>query len=201
MFSYRIGRISRRARVVAVTAAVGLVALATAGGAVAVATGGVGFDGKPGTKKPPAKLHHFKMTQFGKDNRPVGSSVTFVDGPTGKVTFSHSLEHLRVGPTGWKTWSHHYKGDVYYSSSGTVTLKLPSGTKAFYLYIEPNAYVVHHVIAKADGASSGDVTVKGKAGARYFGFFAKTKAAHVTSVKVSCDDQEGFAIGEFGIAK
>jgi subtilase family serine protease len=159
------------------------------------------FAGSPGTGAPPAKLGPDTITKFGKDAQPVDVFTSGVDGPAGEVDFAPDLEHLTVGD-GWTTWSHGYTGDVYFSDKGdvatSITLTLPVGTKAFYLYAEPADFADFTVQAVAqNGTSSGPVTVNGEAGARYFGFYA-VNGYQLRTITISCS--EDFAIGEFGIS-
>jgi len=159
------------------------------------------FAGSPGTGAPPAKLGPDTITKFGTDAQPVDAFTSGVDGPAGEVDFSPDLEHLTVG-NGWATWSNGYTGDVYYSDNGdvatTITLTLPVGTKAFYLYAEPHDFADFSVQAVAqNGTSSGPIAVNGDAGARYFGFYA-VNGDQLRTITIS--SSEDFAIGEFGIS-
>ncbi len=159
------------------------------------------FVGSPGTGAPPARLGPDVITKFGKDAQPTGEFTSGVDGPAGEVDFAPDLEHLTVG-NGWATWSNGYAGDVYFSDNGdvatTITLTLPVGTKAFYLYAEPHDFADFSVQAVAqNGTSSGPVAVDGDAGARYFGFYA-VDGYQIRTITISCS--EDFAIGEFGIS-
>ncbi len=165
------------------------------------------FDGSPGTGAPPSTLGGFTMTGFGTDSQPscgaVGSSVTGVTGPTGAISFDQAVNHDIAGLC-WATWSHGYAGDVYGTEASTdvssVTITLPAGTPAFYLYAEPNSFADLTITAtSADGTTSGPVTVNGNAGAKYFGFYG-VGGATLTSITVTSDDANGFAVGEFGIA-
>jgi hypothetical protein len=198
MSSDRIGRPVRCGRR---TSAVALAALlASAGGALAADT--VGFSDKPGTKAPPAKLHGFAMSKFGPDKRSEGATVKYVKGPTGRIRFAPPTMHAVV-PSSWPKWSNGYKGSVYFEGFNDLRITLPSGTKAFYFYLEPDFFGTWKVTATADGASSGPVKVtssKKKGGAKYFGFFAETPGANVTSIYITIPAAAmGFAVGEFGI--
>lgn len=130
--------------------------------------------------------------------------VRKIPAPHGAVLLNHIVSYLHY-PGSWTSWSNTYKGPVYWSWKGhSVTLTLPKGTKAIYLYVEPNGVGKHYsqkykVTATADGASSGPVPVSGAGGARYFGFFARRAGASVTSVTVTCRAKYGFGFGELGI--
>jgi hypothetical protein len=173
-------------------------ALAGAGAARAA----VVFDGSPGTAAPPPTLGGYAMTPFPLDSRPVVSAVTSVPTPLGgSVAFTSTVIHARV-PTSFLTWSHGYTGDVYFRDGLTVTLSLPSGTKAFYFYANPNNPVTHTITAVAqDGTTSGPITILPTAGvaANYFGFSA-TGTDTLSSITVTTSvGATGFGVGEFGI--
>jgi hypothetical protein len=169
------------------------------------------FDGSPGTGAPPSTLGGFTMTAFGLDSQAIGAGVPGVTDPAGAITFSTSLKHDRIG-NGWNTWSNGYTGDVYdtcFTQPGPscaaadpsqVTINLPTGTGAFYIYAEPNNLTTFHVTATAqDGTTSAPVDVTGNGGAKYFGFYG-VGGAKVESITITADDPLGFAVGEFGIA-
>jgi hypothetical protein len=160
------------------------------------------FDGSPGTGAPPSTLGPYTMTPFGLDPQPLntGPVVTSVDDPAGTIGFSPALNHSRVG-NGWATWSHGYTGDVYWTgTSSTITITLPSGTTAFYLYAEPNTRSPFNVTATAqDGTTSNPILVDGNGGARYFGFYG-TGGATLASITITTDDTTGLGVGEFGIS-
>jgi hypothetical protein len=159
------------------------------------------FDGSPGTNAPPSTLGPYTMTAFGPDPQPTGTTVTGVRDPAvGTLTFSQALLHSTVG-RGWATWSHGYTGDVYSNFDGSpITITLPSRTRAFYMYAEPQAFDVFDVTATADdGTTSGPVQVQGNSGAKYFGFYA-TGTPNLAFITVSTTDTSGLGIGEFGIS-
>jgi hypothetical protein len=166
-------------------------------------TGEIIFDGSPGTAAPPATLGGYTMTPFGADSQALGN-VSGVTGPLGTIGFTPALSHDTVPSGGWATWSHGYTGDVYDTAETAdptqATITLPAGTKAFYLYAEPNVFDNFTVQATAqDGTTSGPVTVQGNSGARYFGFYG-TGDATIASIAITSNDTSGFAVGEFGIS-
>jgi hypothetical protein len=166
-------------------------------------TGEIIFNGSPGTAAPPATLGGYTMTPFGVDSQALGN-VSGVTGPTGSIGFTPALSHDTVPSGGWATWSHGYTGDVYDTAETAdptqATIMLPAGTKAFYLYAEPNDFDNFTVQATAqDGTTSGPVTVQGNSGAQYFGFYG-TGDATIASITITCNDISGFAVGEFGIS-
>jgi hypothetical protein len=166
----------------------------------------IGVEGGPAAPGP--SLGSFTMTPFPDDPRDVPDApdapldVTSVDSPLGgAVSFSIPLSHREVG-SGWGTWSHGYTGDVY-STDGelSVTLTLPTGTGAFYFYAEPNYLSVFDITATAATGKSMTQPVNGNSGAAYFGFYT-TAGSLLSSITISTiSSSDGFAIGEFGIAR
>jgi hypothetical protein len=178
--------------VVLVAAVAGL----TAG--VARANPGIFVDTSPGTNSPPATLGPYTMTAFGADPQPEFADVSGVAAPGGgTVGFSPSLEH-RIVPDSWATWSNGYTGDVYWNGAqGNTMLSMPTGTAAFYFYVEPDAFATLNVTATAQDGTTTTVPVSGDSGAQYFGFYG-TGGDTISSITVSSDDGD-FAVGEFGI--
>jgi hypothetical protein len=173
----------------------------TCTGSSCTTTAPIIFDGSPGANAPPATLGPYAMTKFGPDPQPLNDgTVSGVSDPAGTLSFSPPLNHSRVG-NGWATWSHGYTGDVYWTSTGsTIMITLPAGTRAFYLYAEPNAFALFNVTATAqDGTTSGPVAVQGNGGAAYFGFYA-TGTPNIATITVTTTDTTGLGVGEFGIS-
>jgi hypothetical protein len=134
--------------------------------------------------------------------------VSDVPAPTGgSVTFDGQLEHLLV-PTGWNNWSNGYNSDVYCSDCPTnghpssITMTLPANTVAFYFYAEADAFNTFDFTATAqDGTTSGSVSVTTPDGAKYFGFYTTDPNNPIVTVTTSNSATDnGFAVGEFGIA-
>jgi hypothetical protein len=152
-----------------------------------------------GTGAPPATLGGYTMTAFGPDGRPLFTDVTDVTAPGGgTVDFSGAVNLRQIG-NGWATWSHGYTGDVYYSNGATdLTLTLPSGTGAFYLYVEPEPFALIDFEVCSFTTCSGFVGIDGSAGARGFGFYG-TGGDTITSISIL--GRSDFAVGEFGIAQ
>jgi hypothetical protein len=160
------------------------------------------FSDAPGTSAPPTTLGPYQMTPFPADTQAVDATVSSVAGPTGDLGFSPALEHcLTPNSEGcWQTWSNGYSGDVYATSSGSITMTLPPGTKAFYFYAEPDEFMTFSITATSDdGTTSGSVPVAGENGAEYFGFYA-TGSATISTITVTGADPDGFAVGEFGVS-
>jgi hypothetical protein len=159
------------------------------------------WDISPGTGAPPRFLGPHFMEPFLDDPRPPYSVVSDVRTPFGSVVgFSPSVEVRVAGGAGWATWSHGYKGDVYYTQGATsLTMTMPEFTPAFYFYAEPNPFEVFTFAATAtDGTVSAFVArpVEGYSGAAYFGAYTLT-GPPLASITVSSDVD--FAVGEFGI--
>ncbi len=151
-----------------------------------------------GTGAPAATLGPYDMTPFGPDPSPVFTDVTSVASPLGgDVGFDSAMLHVQVG-AGWASWSHGYTGDVYYTNGGTaVTMTMPAGTAAFYLYAEPNPINVYTIVATAQDGTSVSQAVNGGSGASYYGFYGMGGSLISTIAVTSSID---FAVGEFGIA-
>jgi hypothetical protein len=152
-----------------------------------------------GTNAPPGTLGGYTMTPFGPDPSPEFASVTSVASPLGGVvSFSIPLDHLVVGSS-WGTWSHGYAGDVYWTTGAlSVTLTLPAGTGAFYLYAEPEPFDVYTITVTANDGTFLSVPVNGYYGANGYGFYLSGPGSLTTLTITSKVD---FAIGEFGIAR
>jgi hypothetical protein len=97
------------------------------------------------------------------------------------------------------TWSHEYQGDVYFTGSGVTSqsITLPSGTRAFYFYVEPDPFASHTFEVVADGAAV-KVTAHGSAGAKYVGVY--NMDGTISSIRITCLTGAAFATGEYGWA-
>jgi subtilase family serine protease len=164
----------------------------------------IAFTDAPGTGAPPPYLGSHKMKPFTALSCTSGVYYAQIAGPTGKLSLSPGSECEEVG-TGWLTWSNGYAGDVYWDNSDlgsatTLSLTLPKGTRAFYLYAEPNEFETFDLQATAqNGTTSGPIQAYGDAGAEYLGFYSNGAGEFIHRITVSCGDD--FAIGQFGIAR
>jgi hypothetical protein len=179
-----------------------------------------------GTAAPPATLGGLPMTPF--NQLPTAGcydNYTTIPGCPipGSMTAAPAIGQTKVG-TCWGTWSHGYTGDVYYSNeSSTVTLTMPPGTTAFYVYVEPNPFDWYYISAVSNtGTDSGPIPVNGSYGANGFGFYTDGGDT-ISSITIigggpalskvvpggsnsgldrRAPEAEGvdFAIGEFGIS-
>ncbi len=103
-------------------------------------------------------------------------------------------------------WTVGYSGHVYSarSNGGPQVLSLPGGTKAFYLYAEPDSFGGPFTVTATtnNGTSSGPITV-GPVGtavvARYFGFYVTSPNTWITTITVSNTSSSSTIVGEFGI--
>lgn len=165
------------------------------------ASSGAAFNGTPGTGAPPATLGVYTMTAFPADPRADGAAADGVNSPLGgAVQFSSTLTHLIVG-SGWQNWSNSYTGGVYFRNGTSLTMYLPSNTRAFYFYAEGNNIAtVDFTATSDDGTSSYPVAITTPSGAKYFGFYTPVSGAALSNITVSCPScGAGFAVGEFGI--
>lgn len=152
-----------------------------------------------GTAAPPATLGGYTMIAFPDDPRAEFSDVNDVAAPGGGTVDFDSTLDLRAVPTSWSTWSHGYTGDVYFTNGLLdLTLTLPTGTGAFYLYVEPDPFSPIEFNVCSAATCSGPVIINGTAGATGFGFHG-TGGDEIVSISVS--GRSGFAVGEFGIAQ
>ena len=163
---------------------------------------GLGFDSSVGTDAPPAMLGDYPMTPFPADTRPLLEDVFDVSAPGGGfLEFCPDVSHRRIGD-GWATWSHGYQGDVYFREGNQLTMTLPGGTFAFYFYAEPNSFGEYSITAVADDGSSVSQLVEGSFGARYYGFYSCNDGTTIKKIIIrAAPEANGFAVGEFGIAR
>lgn len=158
-----------------------------------------------GTSPPPSTVGPFTVTPYNIAAQaaiPDGTLVTSIPGdprPGGTLTSSINLSKRTV-PATWATWSHGYTGPVFSTRGGaTVTLTFNPPVNAFYLYVEPNNFGIHHCSAVTNtGINSGTIPIEGNSGATGFGFWDDTNP--ITSVTITCSaSADGFAVGEFGV--
>jgi hypothetical protein len=164
--------------------------------------GAIAFDDSAGTAPPPSDLGGHSLTPLSEWFGNEGDYINELDGPTGSLDFSGYGAIAQIG-SGWATWSQDYGGDVLefgdFGADSSVTITLPPGTTAFYLYAEPDEFATYDMVASANnGTTSGDETVYGDSGASFFGFYTTRPGVAIESVSISTSDD--FAIGEFGIS-
>ncbi len=208
-----IGAVAERSQHQAWTMRLGLAVLAAVSSAAiaftpsASANGNITFSDSPGMAAPPATLGPYAMTAFGADPTANGASLSSIGGPAGPIGLSTALTKATTPSGGWNNWSNGYTGAVYFSPTAeSVTLTLPAGTAALYLYLEGDTFgsnpftVTAQDGAPGDTTSSGAVSATSPGGASYFGFYA-TGGQTIWTVKISAAENVGLGIGEFGIAQ
>ena len=162
----------------------------------------VDFDFGPGTGPPPGALCDVPMEPFPLDERNLGNLELSVPYPCpqvgGEITFSHPVEHRRVGVS-WAAWSHGYMGDVYWTRPGRteVTLTFPPGNNGqFYCYIAPEPDDTHtYQLIVNDAFESPPFLVDSFFKARYIGVCAFPE---IETIRIVCTSGEDFAIGALG---
>ena len=165
-----------------------------------------------GINAPPATLGAHTVSPFDQTPQaaiPEGVSISQIPGnpAPGVLALTPAGLKYTVGSSWWAgfpaAWGHGYTGVVYYVPATVAQLALPAGTKAFYVYVQPNTGGTWAVTATSDsGTTSGPVSVTswfGDGAANGFGFYA-TAGESITSITISSPDGGGMAIGEFGIA-
>ena len=173
-------------------------------------TPGIIFTDAPGTGSPPSTLGPYTMTPFVSDSSS-SDSVDGVNAPTGgTVEFSKALvgENLSaIGPVGL---SNGYTGDIYAApNTQSVTITLPPGTGAFYLYAMGAVPGTFDVTTTAqNGTTSGPIpfhgTMVGELGviyAPYLGFYGVGGDTIQTITVTEPSGSGGVIVGDFGIAK
>jgi hypothetical protein len=163
-----------------------------------------------GVIAPPATIGGYAVATFPVDsvNAPL-DLVTAVPSPRGgNVAFTTALTDATLGADEWKTWSHPYAGDVYYTKESSdnlsVTLTLPDGLPVFYFYLEPNLFLTGIFdVTASDGLGAvattplAGVQVEGDSGARGFAFYSPDSSIRTITI-TERNNTMGFGIGEFG---
>ena len=149
---------------------------------------------------PPEMLGPYEMTPFPLDDRPLLEDVTSVPSPLGgEVVFSVPMMHSRFGV--WGYWPYLLPPDFYTQPlPGEVTLDLPLGTRAFYLYAVTDFVLT--ITATTDDGTTAAQTVFGPIEAAYFGFYAEDVADTISSITVISDyyPSSNLSVGAFGVA-
>lgn len=179
-------------------------AAALAAGELTGVTAAVLVTISPGTAAPPGTLGGHVMGAFPVDGSAEGSPATTLTPPAafpgvGDLQFATALTHYRAG-MGWDTWSHGYTGDVYATDDHELVMTLPTGTLAFYFYLQPNFKDVFEF--EVTSATTSDLLdVDGNGGARYVGIYTDDPLDPLQSVTVrqTTMDSDGFAVGEMAV--
>lgn len=159
-----------------------------------------------GTAAPPTSIGGIELTPFdlaAQAKIPDHTEVLEIPGaPTGTIPVNRVLEKLTV-PTSFPSWSHGYTGPVFAkipptTSDGTEPnreLTLPTGTRAFYLYIQVVAPNAETIVVSANGTQLGAL-VNPDGGATGFAFFTDDPDEELSTLVINGFD---FALAEFGI--
>jgi len=162
---------------------------------------------------PESTLGGFTMSPLARTN-PRFTQVTSTFGSL-SLGFSQSVYETRVPSAGetppagaffFGAWSHGYTGNVWHTADSgnprSLTMTLPTSTKAFYFYVQPVALGIVSITIDYPGISSRSLTASGTTGAVYVGLHSDA-GEDLTSVNItaenSTDGARGFAVGEFGI--
>lgn len=161
------------------------------------------IDTSIGTSAPPASLGGYTMSPFAQTFAPPSASVTTVTDGGNTLTFDRAVTTAGVG-NGWGTWSNGYTGQVFHTASTRDTslgITLPTGTKAFYFYAQPNTFGNFDITLSYTGATGSPATqnVSGSAGAKFFGIYGTAGEDLTGTLSITTTDQFGFAVGQFGI--
>jgi len=164
------------------------------------------------TNAPESTLGGFTMSPLARTN-PRFTQVTSTFGSL-SVGFSQSVYETRVPSAGetppagaffFGAWSHGYTGNVWHTADSgnprSLTMTLPTSTKAFYFYVQPVALGIVSITIDYPGISSRSLSATGNAGAVYVGLHSDA-GEDLTSIKITSDESAGalgFAVGEFGI--
>jgi len=155
------------------------------------------------TVAPPATLGGFAMTALAQGYTPRQALVSSTLSPL-SIGFGQAVNEVKIND-GWTSWSHNYLGNVWTTVFSpnpiSVTLTLPTGTKAFYFYAQPDALTVQPIRVTYIGATGSPLTlsIDGNGGAQGFGLYSDAGEDLASFTIQSVDSGGGFAFGEFGI--
>lgn len=168
------------------------------------------IDVSAGYNAPPSVLGGYTMTPMARNLGNSGTSVSSASDLGLTVGFGHEVTQASVGGPDWSSWSHGYTGTVWHTAlaatsdkKDSLTLTLPTGTKAFYFYAMPaevtGAFnMTLNTVDAPDGGSKTQL-VNVSQGAHFFGVYT-TGNSNLTSLIISRPPgSSGFAFGEFGI--
>lgn len=170
----------------------------------------------PAQEAPPQAVGGYELTAFKDLDSPgvFGTPVQQVTSPLdGSLQFSQTVRHYKIQGTSspWETWVHRLTDDAYYYDqrgtgdlvNGTIdplTLLLPDEANAFYLYLESKTSQTFNFSVKSSQGVD-QFVLNGAGGAMGVVFFTDSALEHLKSISISNpgNNQEGFAVGEFGI--
>ena len=194
----------RESRFVRATVLVACVALAAVVNVSVAASAPIIFSPGPGLGPAPSTLGPYSMSAF----TPSGTAtreLAEVSGPIGPVMFAPAMTFLNYPFAGGAA-------GFLQTAQQTVTVTLPHGTGAFYLYagwgctecggVPSNPGPVTITAVAQDGTSSGAVAVEKFTTPEYFGFYAECASSvnTVTLTVANASFKLPFVIGAFGSA-
>jgi len=156
------------------------------------------------TVAPPGTLGGFAMTALAQSYTPSQTQVGSTSGPL-SIGFNQTVLETNIGAAPkWGSWSHGYTGNVWSTVFSTsvlsVTLTLPTGTKALYFFAQPDSFSSEPITVAYSGATGSPLTlsISGNAGAQGFGLYSDA-GEDLLGLTISSTSSGGFAFGEFGI--
>ena len=156
------------------------------------------------TVAPPGTLGGYTMTALAQGYTPRQTLVNSTDSGPLSIGFGQAVKEVKIND-GWGSWSHGYTGNVWSTvDSGnklSVTLTLPTGTKALYFFAQPEALSVQPITVTYSGATGSPLTlsISGNGGAQGFGLYSDAGEDLTQFTISSVSASGGFAFGEFGI--
>jgi hypothetical protein len=164
------------------------------------------------TNAPDSTLGGFTMSPLARTSPRFAPVDTTSSSPS--VSFNQLVYETKVPSAGetppagalfFGSWSHGYTGNVWQTAESgnrrSLTMTLPTSTKAFYFYVQPVALGVVSITIEYPGIPSKSLSATGNAGAVYVGLHSDA-GEDLTSIKITSDESNGavgFAVGEFGI--
>lgn len=163
------------------------------------------------TNAPESTLGGFTMSPLARTSPRFALVDTTSSSPS--VSFNQGVYETKIDagetpPPGaflFGSWSHGYTGNVWQTAESgnprSLTMTLPSSTKAFYFYVQPVALGIVTITIDYPGIPSRSLSATGNAGAVYVGLHSDA-GEDLTSIKITSDEFNGalgFAVGEFGI--
>jgi len=167
------------------------------------------IDVSAGYDAPPSVLGGYTMTPMARNLGNNGTSVSSASDLGLTVSFGHQVTQASIG-SGWSSWSHGYTGTVWHTALATVaekrdsvTLTLPTGTKAFYFYATPAEVTgaFNMTLNTVDAPDGGPKTqlVHVSLGAHFFGVYTTGNSTLTSLILSRPNGSNGLAFGEFGI--
>jgi hypothetical protein len=157
------------------------------------------------TVAPPGTLGGYTMTALAQSYAPRQAQVSSTLGAL-SIGFNQTVLETNIGPAPkWIAWSHGYTGNVWSTVFSTnalsVTLTLPTGTKALYFFAQPEALSDQPITVTYSGATGSPLTlsIDGNGGAKGFGLYSDAGEDLTQFTISSVSASVGFAVGEFGI--